>query len=223
MSRLPCPVQHVAQVPDDLRGECEPYTTLPAACQVRTCGLQATEEHHVVRRSFTRSWAERDYALLYGKVVPVKVPLCAAHHRDCTENRSSFEYAPGNGFVFWTELTGLTEGRLRPEDPLSEASSGSGESGVSDALGSSLPSVSPGQPCPYCGKRGDYPRKLTSPKSWPVSYRVPADDLEEHKEQLATAARHLGTYEQPHWQFWTYHFALAEVLGNPQLAGAAKR
>ena len=223
MSKLPCPDQHVAQVPDNLRGECVPYRTLPATCQVRTCGLQATEGHHVVPKHFTRSWAERDYALLYGKVVPVKVPLCQAHHADVTENRAWFEYVPGQGFVFWTELT---EGRLRTEgDPLSEASPGPGESGVSDALDFSLPSVSPepGQSCPTCQRRIPYPKQLSSPKSKPVSYRVPSDELEEHKRILEDGAKHLGTYEQPHWQFWTYALALASVLGDPALAGAAKR
>lgn len=209
MSKLPCPPQHIAQVPESERDKCVPYTTLPSWCRVQTCGMGATEEHHIVRRSFTRSWGERDYALLFWKLTRIKVPLCAAHHRDCTENRSWFEYVPGEGFVFWAELT---EGEVDRESPSRTVP----RTDIS-------PSVSPGQPCPYCGKRGDYPKKLTSPKSKPVSYRVPADEVEEHKRHLKEAAQHLGTYEQPHWQFWTYAFALAEALGNPAIEGAAKR
>ena len=209
MSKLPCPQQHIAQVPEGDRDKCVPYTTLPAACQVRTCGLQATEEHHVVRRSFTRSWAERDYALLYGEVVRVKVPLCSAHHRDCTENRSYFEYAPGEGFVFWTELT---EG---------EAAGVSAEPSLASDIGDSAPplsespSVSPGESCPTCQRRVPYPKLPSSPTSAVWSMRMPADAKDDFKGIVDALAAHLGAGEEPYSRYKAVLTAAVYALQVP--------
>ncbi len=92
MSRLPCPDQHIAQVPE------------AAECANPGCRHAATEAHHALPKWATRSWKERDYALLYGQLVRVKVPVCHDCHVELTENRAMFVYTPESGFV-WTELT----------------------------------------------------------------------------------------------------------------------
>jgi hypothetical protein len=83
--------------------------------------------------------------------------------------------------------------------------------------------VKPGQTCVSCGRRMPHPRKQTSPDTVVFSYRVPADEAEAHREIRETAAKFLSTYERPHWQFWTFAFALATVLQDESLRGAGQR
>lgn len=83
--------------------------------------------------------------------------------------------------------------------------------------------LEPGQECVSCGRRMPYPKRLTSPTSKTRSYRLPVDEDEAHEEVLTQAAKHLGTFERPHWQFQTLTIALALVLQDERLRGFAQR
>lgn len=83
--------------------------------------------------------------------------------------------------------------------------------------------IEPGQTCPTCERRRPHPRKQTSPDTVVFSYRVPADEAEAHREIRDETARFLATQERPHWQFWTYVYALAVVLQDESLRGAGQR
>jgi hypothetical protein len=83
--------------------------------------------------------------------------------------------------------------------------------------------IEPGQTCATCGRRMNHPRKHTSPDSVVVSYRVPVDEAEAHRDIIDTAARFLGTSERPHERFWTITYALAAVLQDESLRGAGQR
>ncbi len=81
----------------------------------------------------------------------------------------------------------------------------------------------PGQTCEGCGRRVPHPRKESSPDTTVFSYRVPNDEADAHREIRETTAKFLETHERPHWQFWTYAFALATVLQDESLRGAGQR
>jgi len=83
--------------------------------------------------------------------------------------------------------------------------------------------IEPGQTCPTCERRLPHPRKQASPDTVVMSYRLPADEADAHREILETAARFLGTHERPHFVFWTMAFALAAVLQDESLRGAGQR
>ena len=83
--------------------------------------------------------------------------------------------------------------------------------------------IEAGQVCPTCERRVNHPKKETTPTTRPTSYRVPVDEWDAHKDVLTEAAKHLGAYERPYWQFQTYALALALVLQDDDLAGFAQR
>lgn len=83
--------------------------------------------------------------------------------------------------------------------------------------------IEPGKTCEGCGRRMPHPRKHTSPDTVVFSYRVPVDEADAHREIRETTARFLGTFERPHWQFWTLAFALVTVLQDESLRGAGQR
>lgn len=83
--------------------------------------------------------------------------------------------------------------------------------------------LEPGTKCPTCDRRVNHPKKDTSPTTRVRSYRIPVDEDSAHEEVLTEAARHLGTYERPHWQFQTLTIALALVLQDEGLRGFAHR
>lgn len=83
--------------------------------------------------------------------------------------------------------------------------------------------VEPGQVCPNCERRVPHPRKDATPKSAVASYRMPLDEVDAHRDTLETAARYIGSFERPYWQFWTYVYALAHLLQDPEMQGIAQR
>jgi hypothetical protein len=83
--------------------------------------------------------------------------------------------------------------------------------------------VEQGGVCPTCQRRVPHARKPTSPKSRPVAYRVPGDDVDAHKETLGAAAEHVGVADQPFWQFKTVTLALALLLQDNELRGFGAR
>jgi hypothetical protein len=83
--------------------------------------------------------------------------------------------------------------------------------------------IKPGKTCEGCGRKMPYPKKESSPETVVISYRVPVDEAEAHKEVLETVAKFLGTAERPHERFWTVTFALAAVLQDESLRGAGQR
>ena len=92
-----------------------------------------------------------------------------------------------------------------------------------DAWMGDVSAPEPGQTCGVCKRRVPHPRKESSPVTKTVSYRVPVDEHEAHKDVLETAAKFLGVHEQPHWQFKAMSLALALVLQDEDLRGFAQR
>lgn len=80
-----------------------------------------------------------------------------------------------------------------------------------------------GNTCPTCQRRVPHPRKESSPDTVVFSYRVPNDEAVAHREIRETTARFLGTFERPHWQFWTTSFGFAAVLQDESLRGVGQR
>lgn len=81
----------------------------------------------------------------------------------------------------------------------------------------------PGQPCPICERRVPLPKTEKSPPTKHKGYWVPADEHEAHEDVLATAAKFLGVYEQPFFEFKTVTLALALILQDESLRGFAQR
>jgi hypothetical protein len=107
MSQLPYPIKDIAQAPKQPK-----YKVLPSHCARPDCNKQAAHEHHTVGRWFTRSWEERDWALLGGTLVPIKVPLCHWDHDRVTRNLAKVSW---NGkFFVWVDTDGEVELNYKP-------------------------------------------------------------------------------------------------------------
>ena len=83
--------------------------------------------------------------------------------------------------------------------------------------------VQPGQECPVCKRRKPYPKTEATPTTKTRSYRLPVDEDEAHTDVLTEAAKMLGVYERPYWQFQTLTIALALVLQDESLRGYGQR
>ena len=70
----------------------------------------------------------------------------------------------------------------------------------------------PGQCCPTCERRVNFPKRDKTPESRVFSYRVPADEAESYGETLATAARVVGALDRPYWQHKTILAGLVRLL-----------
>lgn len=81
----------------------------------------------------------------------------------------------------------------------------------------------PGEECELCHRRVPRERTASTPPTRPLAYRVPTDEVEAHREVLSVAAKFLGCYEQPYWQFKTLSLALALVLQDESLRGFSQR
>lgn len=73
----------------------------------------------------------------------------------------------------------------------------------------------PGETCVGCGRRVPHPKKSSSPKSRPISYRVPEEHMDTHKEILEAAARHAGVYDKPFWMEKLATIGAALILQGP--------
>lgn len=80
-----------------------------------------------------------------------------------------------------------------------------------------------GQNCPTCSRRMPHERKDSSPQSKKKAYWVAVDEHKAHEEILETAAKFLGTYERPFWEFQTVTVALALLLQDENMRGYANR
>jgi hypothetical protein len=83
--------------------------------------------------------------------------------------------------------------------------------------------IAPGETCPTCKRRKSYPKKEATPVTKVKAYRVPVDEAVAHDDVLTEAAKFLGTFERPYWQWATYTIALALVLQDENLRGYAQR
>ena len=83
--------------------------------------------------------------------------------------------------------------------------------------------LEPGSTCEGCGRRVPYPKKESSPTSRTVSYRVPVDEYDAHKELLGEVERWLGCAEQPFSTFKSLALAVYTVLQDEELKGFARR
>jgi hypothetical protein len=83
--------------------------------------------------------------------------------------------------------------------------------------------VHPGEKCPACARRVPHPRKDSTPQSKVVAYRTPLNEAKSHAEVLEAAAQHVGSYGRPYWQFWTYTYALASLLQDPNAKDSLNR
>jgi hypothetical protein len=95
--------------------------------------------------------------------------------------------------------------------------------GDMDIHGNLIDTPGAGETCELCKRRVPHPKKETSPVSKTRAYRVPLDEADAHEEVLTQAAKFLGSYERPHWQFQTLTIALALVLQDESLRGMAHR
>jgi hypothetical protein len=94
---------------------------------------------------------------------------------------------------------------------------------IDDIDGITLDPPHPGETCGLCERRMPHPKKETSPTTKTRSYRVPLDEAEAHEDVLTQAAKFLGCYERPHWQYQTYTLGLAAILQDEGLRGFAQR
>lgn len=83
--------------------------------------------------------------------------------------------------------------------------------------------ITPGQTCHTCLRRVPLPKTEASPPTKKMGYWTPADEYEAHRDVLETAAKFLGCYEQPFYEFKTTSLALALVLQDESLRGFAQR
>lgn len=83
--------------------------------------------------------------------------------------------------------------------------------------------IEPGAVCPECARRVPHPRKQSSPKSGVLSYRMPQDELDAHRETLGVVSQYIGTAGRPFEVFWTLTYALARVLQDEEMRGIAQR
>lgn len=88
MSRLPCEPVRITRPPDDLPR----YQHQASACADPWCPEAASETHHVVRRSFIRSWKRKDWVMIDGLPMRNEVRLCHRSHRLVTEGAAAIEY-----------------------------------------------------------------------------------------------------------------------------------
>ncbi len=77
----------------------------------------------------------------------------------------------------------------------------------------------PGEECPACHRRVPHPAKPGSPRSRPLSYRVPEDERKAHEEIMAEAGKFLGVFQTPFWQFKVTALAVAHLLQDEKLEG----
>ena len=83
--------------------------------------------------------------------------------------------------------------------------------------------VEPGQDCPTCEQRVPFPKGPTSPPTKKMGYWLPAEDYDDHEFVVTEAAKHLGCYERPFWQWVTATMAMTLVLQDESLRGFAHR
>lgn len=83
--------------------------------------------------------------------------------------------------------------------------------------------IEPGQTCPACERRVPHPPKESSPQSKKKAYWVAVDEHKAHEEVLEAAAKFIGTYERPFWEFQTVTIALALLLQDENMRGYAHR
>lgn len=81
----------------------------------------------------------------------------------------------------------------------------------------------PGKKCPACERRVPYPKKDSSPVTRVVSYRVPVEEYEAHKDTMEALSRYMGTFERPNWMFSTLTWAAALALQDPESRDIAGR
>lgn len=205
MSRNCCPPKDI-QMPMPEDPKCVPYDVLPNRCANPFCERTADHGHHTVRRSFTQGWWTQDYALLYDRLIAIKVPLCLICHGRCHNAGAHIEFTGST--YFWDNRDGTRLTPLR----LTEMHSSLGEGGAVagpqdektpplDAQTGSPPSPSepePGQTCPTCHRRVNHTHKKDSPKSSVVSQRMPVAMKADFVEIAKATADHLGCGEEPY-------------------------
>lgn len=153
----------------------------------------ATEDHHLWRRSFGKDFREAWWVELEdGTVVPNRVALCNATHREVTENRARIEYREEDGLFVYVEtardLSKITTVLSpQPGPPMQQTIDGREEPWQAHAHTNE-------EPCSKCKGTGKVPKP--EPKSeheqapprpkttWSV--RVPKDEREDGYEVIDT-------------------------------------
>ena len=77
--------------------------------------------------------------------------------------------------------------------------------------------------CATCNRPLPLPKTERTPQSKKKAYWVPIDEHEAHEDVLTTAAKFLGCFDQPYYEFKTVTLALALVLQDESLRGYAQR
>jgi len=181
----------------------------------RVCGGQYEELHHLVPRS-----QSGDDAL--GNLIP----LCRSCHQK-VEARDKLARMAVRGSLIASHRDYLRrklgerwEVWLDRNYPLLDPEEIASLTGPEPELELELP---PGKPCPTCQRRIPYPPRTDSPATRTVSYRVPTDEYDAHRDVMEAAARHIGVFERPHWQWQLNALAYALVLQDESLRGFAHR
>lgn len=237
MSLLPCPQKDITQAPPQPK-----YSTLPNPCANPLCSNWAESEHHTVAKWFTRSWEERDWALLFGVLTPTKIPVCGDGTRGChgllTTNKAYVEW---NGQEFLWVSQGVREPLSyqplvaavdeAPGPPLSgfdssserlKADLGGDQAEYSAQSPVTCPhlSLSPGDKC-ECGYKKPHPKKATSPKSAPVTFRIPAPVQAEFMEIEEQVLEHLGITSEKYARYKAVLSGYVALLQGPGMERAA--
>ena len=76
-------------------------------------------------------------------------------------------------------------------------------------------SLVPGKECPTCSRRFPYPKKESSPDSRVRSYRVPIGEDDDYADVIEAAAKHIGTFGSPFWQYRLFLRGCADLLAGP--------
>ena len=77
--------------------------------------------------------------------------------------------------------------------------------------------VEPGQTCVVCKRRVPHPRKETSPRTKPLSYRIPEGEYEAHLETIDAVAELLGIKETKYHRYNTVNAGMLALLQGARL------
>lgn len=231
MSRLPLEDRNVWGVPGP---DYEPK----AVCAHPFCNRDGTyegalEKHHLWPRSFLRNQPQTWVKLPDGTEIGNLIYLCREHHQQITENKARIIWE--NSVIMRHEEEGFwwTEGDdrfllLNPQPPraLEEwpEDRGSDSKAVDDFPEEDVEPivddasewhVHEGQECPTCHRRVPKKKKVTTPTTKVVSFRLPLDEAPEFEEIIEAAAKHRGVYENSFWKYVVLLQGLVVLLQGP--------
>ena len=161
-------------------------------CFNPNCLSLTSDRHHIFSRGQLGMPSEWVCHIPTNKWYQNVIGLCRPCHTRITENKDWIQWREGNYYWNGEERINLG-GRIERQTTRSKP-------------------MEPGKVCPTCERRIPHPKKLSSPATKVVTYRIPQDDVETHREILGQAAKVLGTKEKPHWTWATITMMSVIVL-----------